>query len=87
MGCKWVYKIKHKANGSIEKYKGKLVAKKYTQTKEIDFLQTFSHVAKLSTMRLLLALAAKNQWLLEQLDVNNTFPHGDLHEEVYMDLP
>lgn len=86
MECKWVYKIKHKADESIESYKARLVAKGYTQTEGINFLETFSLIAKLSIVRLLLALASKNQCLLEQLNVNNAFLHRDLYE-VYMDLP
>lgn len=73
IGCKWIYKIKYNSDGTIERYKACWVVKGHTQQEGLDFIETFSHVAKLVTIKLLLVIVAVNGWPLIQLDINNAF--------------
>lgn len=87
ISCKLIFKIKHKANGEIERYKVILVAKGYSQTAGIDYQETFSPVVKTVTVRNIIALIATENWCTYQMDVYNAFLQGYLTEDVYMELP
>ncbi|TYJ98055.1 putative mitochondrial protein [Cucumis melo var. makuwa] len=87
IGCKWIYKIKTHSDGTIEHYKTRLVAKRYSQEYGIYYEEIFAHVARMTSVRSLLAVAAAKQWPLLQMDVKNAFLNGTLSKEVYMKPP
>ena len=84
IGCKWLYKTKLHAHGSIQKYKARLVAKGYSQKEGIDYEDTFAPIAKLNTIRVMIALATQHSWKIHLLDVKYAFLNGDLKEEVHL---
>ncbi|GJY70797.1 retrovirus-related pol polyprotein from transposon RE2 [Tanacetum coccineum] len=86
LGCKWVYKIKYKSDGTIERFKARLMILGNHQVAGVDYSETFTSVAKMVTVRVFLAIAAAKQCELHQIDVHNAFLHGDI-EEVFMKLP
>ncbi|KAK1420567.1 hypothetical protein QVD17_22267 [Tagetes erecta] len=87
VNCKWVYKLKSDPTGTNMRYKARLVAKGFNQQAGIDYHETFSPVVKSTTIRVVLSLAVAQQWQLRQLDIENAFLHGDLHETVYLQQP
>ena len=87
IGCKWVYKIKTRSDGTVDRYKVRLVARGFTQEYGIDYEETFAPVARLSSVRTLISISAARKWPLFQMDVKNDFLNGELSEEVYMKLP
>ena len=87
VGCKWIYKIKTCSDGSIERYKSRLIAKGFTQEYEIDYEETFALVACISSVRTFLVVAAASKWDIFQMDVKNAFLNGNLSKEVYMQPP
>lgn len=87
VGNKWVFKVKQRADGSIERFKARLVAKGYHQTPGLDFNETFSHVIKTATIRIILSIAVMKNWGIMQVDVNNTFLNSELLEDVFIEQP
>ena len=82
VSSKWIYKIKHVADGSIEKYKERFVARGFSQKEGIDYEETFAPVARYTSIRSIMALASMMKWDLHQMDVKTTFLDGVIEEEV-----
>ena len=87
IGLKWVFKVKRNADGSIIKYKARVDVKGYVQKQGIDFDEVFTPVARIETIRLIIALAASKGWEIHHIDVKTAFLHGHLREEVFVTQP
>ncbi|RVW41754.1 Retrovirus-related Pol polyprotein from transposon TNT 1-94 [Vitis vinifera] len=87
IGVKWVFKTKLNENGKVDKCKARLVAKGYAQQHGIDYTEVFAPVARWDTIRMVIALAARNGWSVYQLDVKSAFLHGELNEAVFIEQP
>ena len=85
--CKWVYRTRYASYGSVEIHKAQLVSKGFSQVEGIDYNETFSHIAKMNSLCLVLSLFAPHKWEVHQMDVKYAFLHGDLQEEIYMEQP
>ncbi|RVW84289.1 Retrovirus-related Pol polyprotein from transposon TNT 1-94 [Vitis vinifera] len=87
IGVKWIYKTKLNELGEVDKCKARLVAKGYSQQQGVDFTEIYAPVARMDTVRMIVALAAQRGWTIYQLDVKSAFLHGELSEDVYVDQP
>jgi hypothetical protein len=87
IGCKWIFKRKFKVDGTVEKFKARLVAKGFKQKEGLDYFDTYAHVARIATIRTLIALASIYNFEIHQMDVKTAFLNGELEEEIYMHQP
>ncbi|KAE8703804.1 hypothetical protein F3Y22_tig00110462pilonHSYRG00109 [Hibiscus syriacus] len=87
VGCKWLFKVKRNPDGSVHRYKARLVANGFFQVFGQDYLDTFSPVVKFTTLNVILSVAVANNWELRHVDINNAFLNGDLKEAVFMKQP
>ena len=84
---KWVFRVKYKVDGSLDKYKARVVAKGFQRNACVDFFETFSSVTKPFTIKIVFTLVVTYGWDIKQIDVNNAFLNGKLQETVYMLQP
>lgn len=87
LGCKWMFHTKFNMDGSIARYKARLVSQGYNEIEGIDYMKTFSPVAKHTIARLLITITAYYKWAISELDVSNAFLHGELQERLFMKQP
>ncbi|XP_074323850.1 uncharacterized protein LOC141660760 [Apium graveolens] len=87
LGSKWVFKKKLKADGTIDKYKARLVIKRYKEQKGLDYFDTYSPVTRITSIRMMFAIAAMQNLVVHQMDVKIAFLNGDIYEEIYMEQP
>jgi hypothetical protein len=84
VSSKWIYKIKHAADGSVEKFKARFVAKGFTQKEGIDYEETFAPVARYTSIQAIITLTSVLGWKLHQMDVKTTFLNGKIEQEVFV---
>ncbi|KAI3516852.1 hypothetical protein L1887_15941 [Cichorium endivia] len=84
VGCKWIYRVKKRSDGTIERHKARLVAQGFSQEAGVDYFDTFSPVIKPTTIRLVLSIALSHGWNIHQLDINNAFLNGTNDQELQM---
>ena len=87
VGSKWVFRIKRGPDGTIQKYKARIVAQGFTQIEGIDYNETFAPIAKFASLRVILALAAEHNLEVQQMDVKSAYLNGELKEEFFMEAP
>ena len=87
IGCRWVLNIKHLADGSIDRYKSRLVAQGFSQRPGFDYVETFAPTVRMATIRVILALAALEDLELYSIDISQAFLNGDLDVDIYMQQP
>jgi hypothetical protein len=87
ISCKWVYKVKYKVDGTLDKYKARLVVQGFFEREGIDYEETFAPIAKMRTIHLVLAMAAQQGWKVHQMDMKSAFLNVDFKEVVYMCQP
>ena len=85
VGSRWIYKVKQAANGSVEKYKARFVARGFSQIEGINYEETFAPITWYSSIRIILALLAQMGWHIHQMDVKTTFLNGIIEEEGYIE--
>ena len=87
IGSRWVFKIKRNADGSIERYKARVVAKGFSQRPGLDYIEVFAPTFRMASIRTIIALAAKHDYILHSIDISSAFLNGNLEEEIYMEQP